>query len=238
MLVRKLIGVMKDSRYRGVLLKYSVAAAVEHQAPLKLLGCRTVVDIGANEGQFALVAHRLFPEARIFSFEPLAEPLSVFRKVFHDDPRVTIFAAAIGPNRTSATIHVSKRLDSSSMLPITSMQSSVFPGTEQSRTEVVQVGRLREYLALTDIPSPALLKIDVQGYELEVLKGCNELINGFRYVYVECSFMELYKEQALADEIIDWLHDRSYRLVGIYNLSYDRDGIAIQGDFLFKTIVN
>ena len=80
----------------------------------------------------------------------------------------------------------------------------------------------------------ALLKIDVQGFEMEVLKGCNSMLDYFSWVYVECSFIELYEGQALANEVIDYLHTHGFKLAGIYNMSYDRSGIAIQADFLFN----
>ena len=53
-------------------------------------------------------------------------------------------------------------------------------------------------------------------------------------MYAECSFVELYGGQALADEVIIWLHDKGYRLKGVFNINYDNTGCAIQADFLFK----
>lgn len=102
-------------------------------------------------------------------------------------------------------------------------------------TETIQVSLLSQFLAPQDIESPALLKLDVQGYELEALKGCEDLLNRFTYVYVECSFVELYKGQALADEVIAWLRDRGFPLRGCYNMAYDWRGQAVQADFLFHS---
>ena len=87
-----------------------------------------------------------------------------------------------------------------------------------------------------NLVSPILLKIDVQGYELEVLKGCGDILVKFDYIYVECSFVELYKEQVLVDEVIQYLINYSFKLDGIYNTFYDKKGIAVQGDFLFSKI--
>ena len=83
-------------------------------------------------------------------------------------------------------------------------------------------------------PGPLhLMLLDVQGYELEALKGCDGLLGCFEYVYAECSFMELYEGQPLADTIIAWLRERGFRLQGVYNLTYNPKGRAVQGDFLF-----
>ena len=81
-----------------------------------------------------------------------------------------------------------------------------------------------------------MLKLDVQGYELEALRGCEELMSRFSHVYVECSFVELYKGQALVDEIIAWLRERDWCLSSIYNMTYDRKGRCIQADFLFENL--
>ena len=76
-------------------------------------------------------------------------------------------------------------------------------------------------------------KIDVQGFELEVLKGCEDILGKFAYAYIECSFTELYAGQALAYQIISWLEARKFNFTGIYNIGYDNFGKAVQGDFFF-----
>ena len=58
----------------------------------------------------------------------------------------------------------------------------------------------------------------------------------FAWVYCECSFIEWYAGQALADEVIAWLRERGFKLCGVYNMAYDRDGKAVQADFLFQHV--
>ena len=79
-----------------------------------------------------------------------------------------------------------------------------------------------------------MLKIDVQGFELEVLNGCAELLDRFEYICAEASFVELYEGQALGDELISWLHEHGYRLVVMYGTTSDATGRAIQADMLFQ----
>lgn len=224
--------------YRRALVRHQVAAAVEHTRVLDALSCRTVVDIGANRGQFALVARHCFPQASIVSFEPLPRPAQTFRRVMNDDSRVVLHEVAVGSETGDATIHVSGRDDSSSLLPITALQSAFFPGTEEVRTQTVRLGRLSEFIDDESIRPPALLKLDVQGYELEALKGCEDLIRSFHYVYSECSFLELYEGQALAGDVAAWLHGQGFLLRGVHNAEYDRTGLAIQADFLFVRAPN
>jgi FkbM family methyltransferase len=214
-----------------------IAPTTEHIQLLKSINnLITIIDIGANKGQFSLSARHVFKDSNIFSFEPLEKPASEFKKLFNSDNKVTLFQSAIGPQKENVEMHVSKRKDSSSILPIGNRQSSIFPGTEESHIEEIKVGPLHQFLSKEEFKKRVFVKIDVQGYELDVLKGCEELIHLFDFIYVECSFIELYEGQALAHEVIKYLNSRSFELKGIYNTFYHKNGIAVQSDFLFKRV--
>jgi FkbM family methyltransferase len=216
-------------------LRCGVLAGVEHRSVLVQLNCRTVVDIGANRGQFALAARRRWPTARVISFEPLPKPAAVFRRVFKSDNLVVLHEAAIGPRDEFGTMHITRRDDSSSLLAISSLQGRIFPGRgEEVGTLRVRVAPLAVFVDDDQILEPALLKIDVQGYELEALRGCEPLLAKFERVYCECSFVELYKGQDLAGAVVGWLARRGYAMTGVFNATYDGYGRAIQADFLFE----
>jgi len=234
--LKKLIQICRTPLFLRALLK-GTAAGVEHAALLKLVPCNFVVDLGANRGQFALAARQAFPQAQIVSFEPLPEPARRFRRVFAADPRVTLHECALGPAAAQAEIHVSRADDSSSLLPISAEQTRLFPGTEERETRLIQVKPLDAVLRPEEIEAPALLKIDVQGFELPALAGCLTLLPRFTYLYVECSFIELYAGQALADEVIAYLREQGFRLRGVYNLASDAHGRAIQADFFFQKLI-
>lgn len=105
---RTLVGIRAVPAWRAALRRHRVAASVEHAGVLRNLGpLRTVVDVGANRGQFALAARHLFPQARIVSFEPIAGPAALWRAVFAGDGRARLIDAAIGPEPGEAEIHVS-----------------------------------------------------------------------------------------------------------------------------------
>ena len=232
--LEKLAGILTVPAWRTALRRHRIAAGVEHAHVLRNLGTvRTVVDIGANRGQFALVARHCFADARIISFEPLPKPAALWRAVLADDSRATLVEAAVGPEAGQAEIHVSARDDSSSLLPIAARQSALFPGTAEVGTATIRMLRLADAVPATEIAEPALLKLDVQGFELQALAGCEDFLDRFSWVYAECSFVELYGEQAFADEIIAWLRKRNIILRGVYNMSYDDKGSAVQADFLF-----
>lgn len=232
---RKLAGILAAPEWRRALLRHRVAAGVEHGPVLHgVADFRTVVDIGANRGQFALLARRLFPAARIISFEPLEAPANTLDQVFATDAATVCHRAAIAAEAGEKTIHVSRSDDSSSLLPITAVQRRLFPGTEEAHTATIRSGRLGDFVSPAELARPALLKMDVQGYELQALQGCEELLDRFDYVYAECSFIELYEGQGLADGVIAWLRERDFAMCGVYNVTYDARGKAVQADFLFR----
>lgn len=232
--IKKLFKILVSRSFRKA-LKIGVAAGVEHKSILQLLDdCKTVVDIGANRGQFALIANHCFPTANIISFEPLPNPASIFQKIFPNSDYVRLHNVAIGPVSGESAMHLSARDDSSSLLPISSLQEKIFPGTGEVGEVVVRTATLDEIIAEKDIVAPALLKLDVQGFELDCLQGCESLLHKFKYIYCECSFMELYSGQKLAADVIEWLSCKGFRIKGMYNPAYDSQGQTVQADFLFQ----
>jgi FkbM family methyltransferase len=209
-------------------------AAIEHRAIIGFLPLATVVDVGANVGQFSLLVRALHPEARIEAFEPLPEAAARFRLVFQGDDLVTLHEATVAPTQGTATMHVSASADSSSLLPISDRQSELFPGTEEVGTADVVAGPLDAYVARDRIAAPAMLKIDMEGFELEVLRGSGSLLAEFQYVYVEASFEALYEGQALISDVAAFLEGRGFVEAGRFNIAHTADGAPIQADFLFQ----
>lgn len=232
----KLITILRTPYYRQALLRHRVAAAVEHDALLKKIGggLKTVVDVGANRGQFTLTARHHAQEANIIAFEPLQEAAEVFAEVFQADPGVELHRCAIGSREGEVVMHVSRADDSSSLLPISDLQQQLFPGTQEKGTRKVNVTPLDAALFPEQIHAPALLKIDVQGYELEVLKGSALLLGYFEFLLVECSYKELYTGQALADEVVCFMKTAGFGLLERCNLVCDEHGEPIQADFFFR----
>jgi FkbM family methyltransferase len=233
--VDKLFQVTKSPRLLIALFHHHVLAGAEHRFILSR-ELTTVIDIGANRGQFALAARQWASKARVISFEPLLGPAQIFRQVFSNDSQVTLHEVAIGNDSSEAIIHVSGRDDSSSLLPISMLQDKLFPGTAERSTAVIRVEPLHALVKRDEIKSPALLKIDVQGYEYETLMGCQSLLQAFEQIYCECSFVELYTGQKLASEVIAWLAEQEFSLVGVHNTTYDDAGLCVQADLLFSNI--
>lgn len=235
--VHKLFAALARSSYRRALLSHGTAASIEHDAVLRDMPYDFVADVGANRGQFSLAALRWRPQARIVAFEPLDRPGAIYQAIFRDNPGVTLHQVALAPERGEMTINISRRDDSSSLLPISSLQTENFPGTQRVGEKKVPVAPLTDFIGIADLVGAALLKLDVQGFELPVLRSAEPLLPFFRWIYAECSFRPLYDGQALADEIEAYLAARNFRKGRVANLSRERgNGKPLQADFLFERI--
>ncbi len=230
---RKAMRLLPNWKYRRGLFR-GVGASIEHERELRSLGVRTIVDIGANRGQFSLLAWSLFPNARIYAFEPQSGAADYIERIFPSTAPMQLFRAAVGARSGQARMHVSRRDDNSSLLPISATMTKLYPGTEVVAVINVEIGPLNSFLRFDQVVDPALLKIDVQGGELDVLSGCDGLLDRFKYVYVELSFIELYTGQALCNDVILHLDNRGFRLIGVNEVKKDASGRTIQADFLFS----
>lgn len=230
---KKLGRVLREPSYRSA-LSHGVAAATEHEAVAFARDYRTVIDVGANRGQFAVFALRRFPRAQLHCFEPLPDAHKKLTAVVGADTRVHIERCAIGSASGHMRLNVTRSDDSSSLLEPTALQLHNFPDTDAVASEDVKIARLDEIIDLETLALPFLLKIDVQGFELEVLNGAHGILQQDGDILVESSFAELYSGQALADEVVALLLAQQYRLRGIFSITKGLDGVPLQGDFLFS----
>ncbi len=216
-------------------LWHGVAAAVEHRRLPISRRTATVVDVGAHKGQFALYARELLPSAEVHCFEPLDEPRTILGRLFAEDSSVHVYPFALGASEGVADIFVSQRNDSSSLLRITEKQVSRFPGTELASVRSTTVQQLDVALRDALLKKPVLLKIDVQGSELDVLKGGTNVLRACSQVLVECSFVELYDRQPLFDVIYTHLAERGFVLSAANCSARDAMGAWLQADILFQS---
>jgi len=202
---------------------------VEHIEAIKGLNPKTLIDVGANKGQFSLVARYLFPDIQIHAFEPLERERRLLGSVVR--PPIQIHSAALGATPGKTNFYVTSRADSSSLLRPGAGQSAAYKVSLASTT-TVEVTRLRDVLDLSTLPRPILMKIDVQGGELEVLKGVGNRLDQLEWIYCEMSLVHLYEGQPLASEVISYLSDFGFELRGVFNQSHTTQFGPTQADFL------
>jgi len=165
----------------------------------------TVIDVGAFRGDFARAALAKWHRARVLSFEPL-EPAPKIPVGFRR--RWSWHACALGDRCEVVTINANEFIPSSSMLPMLDLHREAFPYTEATRQVQVGMAMLDEFFSM--IESPALLKIDVQGFELEVLKGGVEVLSQCAAVVAEVSWESLYEGAPDFDDLDSFLGSRGF----------------------------
>lgn len=230
--VCKLIRLARVPLYRRG-LRLSVGATIEHARVPLGSGYRTVIDVGAHHGQFALFAAHRYPAARIYCVEPHLPARMRLGRVAEIVPQISVLPFAAADESGEVPLHISRRTDSSSLLAIMNTYTAAFPGTDEVGTVVVETRPLDLILSGVAVESPVLLKIDVQGAELSVLRGAADTLAKTDAVFVECSFLEFYRGQALVGDIVAYLNDQ-FSLAGAFGVVRDRSGRCLQADILFQ----
>jgi FkbM family methyltransferase len=175
----------------------------------------TVLDVGANIGQFARAAWETWPLARIVAFEPLPEAAAVLRKTLDPAGGHRVDEVALGDFDGTVPFHSHHYHLSSSVLPSTDVARRRYRWAEESGSFEVRIRRLDSLLDELSIVRPVLLKIDVQGFELHVLRGAEKTLALVDAVVVEQSFDESYEGQPTFAEVYEHLAGRGWRLARV-----------------------
>lgn len=226
-----------------ILIGYKVVSAVDEDGLDKIgswinrYGFRHVLDIGANEGQFASKARKKFPNAFIHSFEPLPHVYQKLKKEFHKDANFKSYNIALGSEKGISTIVLNHHSASSSMLQMSEEFSQHFNFVKADREIEINVERLDDVFDNSKLQTPYLVKIDVQGFEREVIAGGREVLSNADVIIIEVSFHKLYNNQVLFDEIYDNMNNLGFKYSGnLDQLSSPINGEILQADALFVKV--
>lgn len=204
---------------------------------LRHLPIRTIIDVGANEGQFAKMIINVFPEAHIFCFEPLSTPFEELSKwAEKKNKQIKIFNIALGDREGSAEMLVhSEHSPSSSLLKSTKLCETLYPLTKKQISMPVQLTTLDKITSNCSDPlvPDILIKLDVQGYEAHVIRGGKETFRKARACIVEVCLDTLYENQANFKDIVFLLHEFGLHYTGNINQVYAHDGHVIYCDAAF-----
>jgi FkbM family methyltransferase len=170
---------------------------------------RTLLDVGANEGQFARTALQAFPRARVHCFEPLPsvqETLGVLAAA--SAGRLSVEPIALGDKNGEIAFNVTSFSPSSSALPLASNSMVKMDLAEATR---VPARRLDDWALGRELEGDIVLKLDVQGYEGSVLRGAVNFLSRARIVIAETCFTPLYEGQATLGELCGILEPLGFR---------------------------
>ena len=195
-------------------------------------------DVGAHVGQTAERLVAAFPLAHVYSFEPDPRSFAKLRTLTDIARRIDAINAAVGDTDGEATFFVNKFDQTSSLLKAAQDGPQYLVETEglalQSEMKV-PVLTLDRFCADRGIDRIDLLKVDAQGYELRVLDGAQGLLSrvAIPLIYLEVCFVRFYEDQPLFPQIYEYLFDRDYRLVWLYENNFHTHFYSLGANAIF-----
>jgi FkbM family methyltransferase len=196
---------------------------------------RTVLDIGANTGQFAQLVRQLLPNSRIISFEPL---LQCFEQLTMQQAHLAPFVAypfALGDKDITTHIHHNHFSPSSSLLTMERLHKEEIPNTAHTVAEEIQVRRLDGIAEELQLEDPVFIKLDVQGYTAPVLRGGEHVVRRACALVAEVSVQPLYQGETTFDQAYKILTEWGFVYRGnVDQWCSERDGRILQCDCLFE----
>jgi len=182
-----------------------------------------VLDIGASNGQWTRECQKIFPAARYVLVDPLERNQHSLLAMANADKRVEVWRGAVGS--FAGFIDIYDHGDQSSALG-----SAEFSGPPVA----VEMRTLDSIFDSTGSSAPALLKADVQGFELEVLRGAPRCLQSVEILVLEVSYRRMYENSALAHEVIAYVGERGFRIYDVCSyLQRPADGALVQSDIVF-----
>ena len=204
----------------------------------KLMASREVtvlLDVGANTGQYALRTRNAGYRGRIVSFEPMRAAFAELSARVAADPAWECRRQALGSSAGESELHVSRNSFSSSLLEMEDRHLRTAPESAYIGTERISVLPLDsiwdEVVESSDRP---FLKLDVQGFELEALRGAAGSLAALQGVQCELSLVPLYAGAPTHKQVTELLEAAGFRLAGIEPALFDPETAELlQADGIF-----
>jgi FkbM family methyltransferase len=194
----------------------------------------TVLDIGANNGQFAEDVFRAFPGVTVYAFEPITECYERLLLMREQQPTLRPIQLALSDRDGEMDFWLSRFRDSSSIQEMMPAHTEAWPHTGIEAKIRVPIARLDSIAAGLDLKPPVFAKLDVQGHELAVINGGRETLSRCQRVMLECNFAPLYKGQPSFTQLYDELHSLGFLFDGFISaLRHPQTFEQLSSDALF-----
>ena len=210
-------------------------AAARRLRILEDAGVSTVLDVGANHGQFAKELRAGGYRGRIVSFEPLGAAYAALEEAAREEPLWSCHRLALSDVEGDVELHVAGNAVSSSLLDMEARHLEAAPESRYVGVERVAQTRLDALVDELNLPAGGVyLKIDVQGLESRVIEGARAVLARIVAIESELSLVPLYRDQLLLREMLDLLDDAGYDPVSLESAYADpRNGHVLQVDGIF-----
>jgi FkbM family methyltransferase len=197
----------------------------------------TVIDVGANVGQFSVAVSKGFPNAALFPVEPDPATAKILQGNVAPSVANNITVTAIGERVGTIEFQVNTDSQVSSVLSLGEDRKQSFPGSSVQRTMSVPLTTLDALFGGRGLTSPVLLKIDVQGYEDQVIAGAAAFLQSVRWVVMEVSFARLYEGEKDFPSMLALMTGHGFRFVRPLNFhTLGQSGAIIEMDALFEKV--
>jgi FkbM family methyltransferase len=190
----------------------------------------SILDVGANRGDWSRMAAANFPNASFVLVEPLQEMSTYLQQFCQDFPKARYVEAGAGAEEGELTLTISDDLSGSSFLPTANTPTPADKRLKSRRVKIITLDSL--YDGKTDLP--ALVKLDIQGFELEALKGAQKLFGQTELFIMEVSLFEFGPKQPVFSEIVGFMARVGYEVYDLPGfLRRPLDGALGQTDIAF-----
>jgi FkbM family methyltransferase len=192
-----------------------------------------IVDVGAHIGDTVKLYQNYFPGFKIFCFEPFTESCDYLKKRFINDSNIKIVETALGSKDETKTLYVS---NFSNLNSLQRPNERAWGFTDKKSVDVETI-TLDQFCYENDIKQIDILKLDVQGSELDVLMGSKTILEkgNISLVYVEWQVVPLYENHHKYFKIAEFLADYGYELFNLYNINESRSGQIRWGDAIYTS---
>jgi len=195
-----------------------------------------IFDVGAHAGEMAKRYRKIFPNAKIYSFEPILDCFNHLRELFKADNDLHVFPFAISDQPGEKEFFINQNLGSSSLLSSTSRGKNLWGNRalETHSQTKVQCQTLDQFCSENDIEHIHLLKLDIQGAELDALRGAERILESgmVDIIFTEISISQSYNNQGDFHQILSLLNEFNFELFNIYK-AIRRNGRLMEIDVMF-----
>ena len=195
-----------------------------------------IFDVGAHQGETALIYHGLFPKSKIYSFEPFNESFNILNDIAQNRPRIIPINLGLSNKKGTLDFNVNQGSPTNSIFKFSNQASQTWGISLQNKSLTkIKFTTLDEFCLKNKIEKIDLLKVDVQGAEYLVLMGSEDFIKKklIKSILIEIIIGDTYENQKSIGYYLNYMEKYDYKLVGFYDLTYNSENKLIQLDALF-----